>query len=1230
MDKKKGKYCKLIITFESNIILIINHMNNMNELKLLDNETYNEKITILSNIIDNVENIKTLSNKKRVIKPTLENLINETNTLIEQIIYTIGLNTCTNIINILFSENNICETFVLNQSQEFKDIFHLYDNYFYPTSCQITAFEKEKLQKNYNLLNFNIPNVVQSDIHRNVIEKIEGATIIIYIPNANKVLHIHGHFKKDVLNILKFSNVFKQKYNQIKEHVEILDMLTDFKENYIEQLSLKNFVILNCNEIISLLKSDYKELLDIKNKALSAIIKDFTKASLEKQIKMITLLLIAGEETQYIAHIIFDLITSQLFLAENNSQLSDIIYNSLHWNIQKLFKVTNTNFVNSKKKIQSLTVNDVPYESRILTLNTNENIKAKALEKVKEVNGSKENSAKAQQWLDGFLKIPFGIYKKESIFEFSKLFQDKIDKYINIFTIKISEIDVTILYDDNKTIYNYMNQIIDEYHTIIFKSDNSYNNFVSFLETSSNNIKHQLLNTNDNDKIIGQNTYTTNYSCSTIEEEETEDESISNTQINTQIDTDLSFIQLSSTESLSCDELIKMVQNDINREQQMKTHETNTTIETPSFNESELYNRINIKYKKIIESYIENKLAPSHNVINECLKELTEFKKVKNDLIKKNTLTDANYEFLLNKLIGIESLININYMKEESFEELCDDKIKYNNLFVIFIIKNINDINNFVSEWNESKEKRKKYMNDVDKIMDTYVYGHVDAKKQMKRIIGQWINGISKGQCFGFYGPPGVGKTTLCKNGLAKCLFDENGDSRPFAFLPLGGASNGSFLEGHNYTYLGSTWGKILDILMETKCMNPIIYVDELDKISKTEHGREIVSLLTHITDQSQNTEFFDKYFGSIPIDLSQILFIFSYNDRDSIDRILRDRIQEIKISSLSLTDKLIVSKNYLCPTIYNNIGYAKDEIIMTNEALLLIIENYTYEAGVRKLNEILSDIIRDINLKKIMSNDNNYPIYITKEYVKNFMEDKSKLSTVMINEKSRIGVVNGLFASTVGLGGITIIQIMKTYSEKKLAVEKITGSLGDVMKDSVNVALTICWNILPTKIKERMKDECIGLHIHCPDLSTSKDGPSASLAFCLGFISRICEIPVKNTVALTGEMDLLGTAMEIGGLETKLMGAINAGVKTVLIPKDNENTLQIILKNDEDEKEYLLHKFKNENEDVNNLLKIKSEYINENTVMFRNKLTVHIVNNIFDVLHYALEENDLIFNTNI
>ena len=163
----------------------------------------------------------------------------------------------------------------------------------------------------------------------------------------------------------------------------------------------------------------------------------------------------------------------------------------------------------------------------------------------------------------------------------------------------------------------------------------------------------------------------------------------------------------------------------------------------------------------------------------------------------------------------------------------------------------------------------------------------------------------------------GTGKTPLIKNGLSKCLLDNKGEARPFFFLPIGGSVNGSTLVGHNYTYVGSTWGSIVQILIDKKCMNPIIFIDEVDKISKTEHGKEIVGILTHLLDPAQNDCFQDKYFTGIDLDLSKALFILSYNDVEAIDKILLDRVHRIKFDSLSLEDKLIICNTHILPEVY-------------------------------------------------------------------------------------------------------------------------------------------------------------------------------------------------------------------------------------------------------------------------------------------------------------------------
>jgi len=261
------------------------------------------------------------------------------------------------------------------------------------------------------------------------------------------------------------------------------------------------------------------------------------------------------------------------------------------------------------------------------------------------------------------------------------------------------------------------------------------------------------------------------------------------------------------------------------------------------------------------------------------------------------------------------------------------------------------------------------------------------------------------------------------------------------------------------------------------------------------------------------------------------------------------------------------------------------------------------------------------------------YPIIINDLHVNNILSNIAKINIKKIHSEPRIGLVNGLYATNSGLGGLTVIQVMKTMTDKKLSLEKLTGNQGDVMKESMNCALTLSWNIIPESIKKQLDDnkEGLGLHIHCPESATPKDGPSAGLAITTAIISRIINIPIKNDVAMTGEVDLLGNAHAIGGLYSKLQGALTAGIKQVLIPSDNEQDLDIIFKKEENEYNYLKNSlsFKNLKKTSESYLLLENNYykFNENKRIFRNTLEIFLVDNIFDVLSYALVDNNLEFN---
>ena len=298
-------------------------------------------------------------------------------------------------------------------------------------------------------------------------------------------------------------------------------------------------------------------------------------------------------------------------------------------------------------------------------------------------------------------------------------------------------------------------------------------------------------------------------------------------------------------------------------------------------------------------------------------------------------------------------------------------------------------------------EKCHDFMANAQKTLDEAVYGLNDAKMQIMQMLGQLItNPKAIGTAIAIHGPPGTGKTSLVKEGISKIL------NRPFAFIALGGATDSSFLEGHSYTYEGSTWGKIVQIIIDSKCMNPVIYFDELDKISDTPKGEEIAGILTHLTDTSQNSQFHDKYFAEIDFDLSKCLFIFSYNDESKINPILKDRMYRIQTKGYNQKQKTVISNNYLLPRIREQVRFDENEIIIPDSAIHYIIENLcNKEDGVRNLKRCLEIIYTKLNLYRLMKPGSNlfeedmslkveFPFTVTKDIVdKLIKKDKDTTS---------------------------------------------------------------------------------------------------------------------------------------------------------------------------------------------------------------------------------------------
>ena len=293
-------------------------------------------------------------------------------------------------------------------------------------------------------------------------------------------------------------------------------------------------------------------------------------------------------------------------------------------------------------------------------------------------------------------------------------------------------------------------------------------------------------------------------------------------------------------------------------------------------------------------------------------------------------------------------------------------------------------------------EKCSEFMENAKQTLDECVYGLNDAKMQIMQMIGQWItNPGALGTAIAIKGPPGTGKTSLVKEGISKIL------GREFSFIALGGTGDASFLEGHGYTYEGSMWGKIVQILMESKCMNPVIYFDELDKVSDTPRGEEIIGILTHLTDTSQNSQYHDKYFSEITFDLSKCLFIFSYNDESKVNPILRDRMYRIMTKGYEAKEKLIIAKDFLLPKIREQVAFKDDELIIPDDILTEIIKNDAItleEEGVRNLKRCLEIIHTKLNLFRLMKPEKNifakeidmqitFPVTVTNDHIKKLVE---------------------------------------------------------------------------------------------------------------------------------------------------------------------------------------------------------------------------------------------------
>jgi endopeptidase La len=554
----------------------------------------------------------------------------------------------------------------------------------------------------------------------------------------------------------------------------------------------------------------------------------------------------------------------------------------------------------------------------------------------------------------------------------------------------------------------------------------------------------------------------------------------------------------------------------------------------------------------------------------------TKIKKTNNNIkqelerIKSLTLEDVEYkkQLITNKNIP-------DNIKNLTLEKISEMKL-YNNEYYkqLTFVKHIlnfpwpskND-DLFYETLKSDNLKAISFLSSVEDKLKNSSFGHDEAKKSLLQIIGKWIsNPASQGTSFGLVGPPGVGKTLLAKS-VSKSL------GIPFAQITLGGQNDGELLHGHGYTYSGSQPGLIIKKMVEASKSRCILYFDELDKAT-SKHGQinEITSILIHLTDPNMNKSFQDRFFQGVDFPLDKVIMIFSYNDSSLVDPILLDRLKEIKIKPYTTTEKLKICHEFIIPEITESIGLKEYEWTNLNDEIIeYIIENYTSEAGVRDIKRYIEKIFLTLNLDKIYKRgyfEKEIKINIDKKMITNILE-KPNIENQKIHSKPETGIINGLYATNNGDGGIIPIQIFGNHSSGTNTYEiKLTGKQGDVMKESVHCSLTAAidfirrnkqkYNIIDID-KHLVDNFKFGFHVHAPATSTPKDGPSAGCAFTSAFISRILNKPIRNDIAMTGEIELTGRITKIGGLNFKLIGAKKAGVKLVFVPKENEKDLEEI-----------------------------------------------------------------------
>ena len=441
--------------------------------------------------------------------------------------------------------------------------------------------------------------------------------------------------------------------------------------------------------------------------------------------------------------------------------------------------------------------------------------------------------------------------------------------------------------------------------------------------------------------------------------------------------------------------------------------------------------------------------------------------------------------------------------------------------------------------WNV-KSRTKKDLSKAQDVLDTDHYGLEKVKERIVEYLAvQQRSKKLKGPIMCLVGPPGVGKTSLGKS-VAKAT------GREFIRISLGGVRDESEIRGHRRTYIGSMPGKIIQAMKKAKTNNPLILLDEIDKMGQDFRG-DPASAMLEVLDPEQNSTFVDHYL-EVEYDLSNVMFLTTANSYNMPGPLL-DRMEIIPLAGYTEDEKREIAKQHLVPKQIKNHGLRKGEFSISDDALDEMIRRYTREAGVRNLERELAKVARKAITKIVKGEVKS--VEVTAENLDDYLGVK-KFRYGLAEKEDQIGVVTGLAYTSVG-GDLLQIEALRLPGKGRM---KTTGKLGDVMKESIDAASSYVRSIAPQIGVKPPRMDHWDIHVHVPDGATPKDGPSAGLAMVTAIVSTLTQIPVRKDIAMTGEVTLRGNATAIGGLKEKLLAALRGGIKTVLIPEENEKDL--------------------------------------------------------------------------